>query len=134
MWLTLATIIEYSYVNVTIKNQPLVFDYNNTHLLGAFGFYYNIQIKNHDETSGWVDIYSAYEDDYPTPSDSDYTNISISVEGQMGVGILAATQTDIQVQAMIGDIGREAVSIEGANWLFRGCFMVKPAIGAIRKQ
>ena len=81
---------EYSYVNVTIKNQPLVFDYNNTHLLGAFGFYYNIQIKNHNETDGWVDLYSAYEDDYPTQSDSDYTNISISVEGQMGVGILAS--------------------------------------------
>ena len=76
---------EYSDIVVIIKNQPLVFDYNDTYGIGgagAFGFYYNIQIKAHNETGGWDDLYNAYAYDYPLPSDSDYTNISISIEGR----------------------------------------------------
>ncbi len=97
---------EYSAVEVTIKNQPLVFDYSNEHLIGAFGFYYNIQIKPHSSSGDWTDIYQAWNDGYGVPSNSEYTNLSFSIEGQMGVGVLAGTQIDIQVQAMIGQIGR----------------------------
>ena len=54
-------------------------------------------------------VYSP-DNGYPTQStDSDYTNLSISIEGIMGVGILAGTQTDIQVDANIGYIGREPI-------------------------
>ena len=53
----------YSYVEVTIKNQPLVFDYSNVHLIGAFGFYYNIQIKSHNSTN-WSGPYSPSDDDF----------------------------------------------------------------------
>jgi disulfide bond formation protein DsbB len=98
---------EYSAVELTIKNQPLVFDYSNVHLIGAFGFYYNIQIKPHSSSGDWIDIYHAWDYGYGVPSNSEYTNLSFSIEGQMGVGVLAGTQLDIQVQAMIGSIGRQ---------------------------
>ena len=98
---------EYSAVEVTIKNQPLVFDYSNVHLIGAFGFYYNIQIKPHSSNGDWTDIYHAWDTGYGVPSNSEYTNLFFSIEGQMGVGVLAGTQIDIRVQAMIGEIGRE---------------------------
>jgi hypothetical protein len=97
---------KYSAVLVTIKNQPLVFDYSNVHLIGAFGFYYNIQIKQHSSSSNWINIYHA-DNGYGVPSNSEYTNLSFSIEGQMGVGDLAGTQIDIHVQAMIGEIGRQ---------------------------
>ncbi len=97
---------EYSYVEVKIKNQPLVFDYSNVHLIGAFGFYYNIQVKPHS-SSQWVDIYHAWDYGYGVPSNSEYSTLSFSIEGQMGVGVLAGTQIDIHVQAMIGEIARE---------------------------
>ena len=93
---------EYSAVEVTIKNQPLVFDYSNVHLIGAFGFYYNIQIKPHSSSGDWTDIYQAWNNGYLEPSNSENTTTSISIEGYGFTG----TQTDIQVQAMIGQIGR----------------------------
>jgi hypothetical protein len=110
---------EFSAVELTIKNQPLVFDYSNVHLIGAFGFYYNIQIKPHSSSGDWTDIYHAWDYGYGVPSNSEYTTLSFSIEGQMGVGVLAGTQIDIQVQAMIGSIGRDAGSIP-APWVFRG--------------
>jgi hypothetical protein len=110
---------EYSSVEVTIKNQPLVFDYSNVHLIGAFGFYYNIQIKPHSSSGEWTDIYQAWNDGYGVPSNSEYTNLSFSIEGQMGVGVLAGTEIDIQVQAMIGSLGRDA-SYVPAPWVFEG--------------
>jgi hypothetical protein len=109
---------EYSYVEVTIKNQPLVFDYSNVHLIGAFGFYYNIQVKPYS-SSQWVDIYHAWDYGYGVPSNSEFTTLSFSIEGQMGVGVLAGTQIDIQVQAMIGEIGRDGRYVP-APWVFRG--------------
>jgi hypothetical protein len=110
---------EYSGVEVTIKNQPLVFDYSNVHLIGAFGFYYNIQIKPHSSSGDWTDIYQAWNNGYGVPSNSEYTTLSFSIEGQMGVGVLAGTQIDIHVQAMIGEIGRDGRYIP-APWVFRG--------------
>jgi hypothetical protein len=110
---------EFSAVELTIKNQPLVFDYSNIHLIGAFGFYYNIQIKPHSYSGDWIDIYHAWDYGYGVPSNSEYTDLSFSIEGQMGVGVLAGTQIDIHVQAMIGEIGRDGRYIP-APWVFRG--------------
>ncbi len=109
---------EYSAVELTIKNQPLVFDYSNAHLIGAFGFYYNIQVKPH-LSDQWTDIYNAYYG-YLVPSNSEYTTTTINIEGQMGVGSLAGTQTDIHVQAMIGQIGRNGSDPPFFPYFFSG--------------
>jgi hypothetical protein len=83
---------EYSAVNITIKNQP----YNSAS--GFLYLHYNIRIKDHNEADNWTDLYNADEENYPTQStDSDYTTISIPIPT-----IPAGTQTDIQVEAMIG--------------------------------
>ncbi len=95
----------YSNAVVTIKNQPFT-SYFNASVGKEISFYYNIQIKAHNETDDWIDLYNP-ANYYPQPSaDSDYTNISIPVETyQVGsITIPTGTQTDIQVEAMIGYI------------------------------
>ncbi len=97
---------EYNAVVVTVKNQP--FD-------AAYGtLYYNIRVKEQNETSwGYPEnqIFYAF-DTYPTQStDFDYTNISIPFN--------AGTQEDIQVEAMLGSIGRNA-TLPGAPYEFVG--------------
>ncbi len=90
---------KYSYVVVTIKNQP----YNSSY--GSL--YYNIQISPHGENS-WTDLYQLHNQNFPTQSDADYTNISIPVEdGQNAEITIGFGQTDIQVQAMLGNIVQE---------------------------
>ena len=90
----------YSFVVLTIKNQPFNPSYGS--------LYYNVQIKNkYTPNENWTVV--TY-DDVPNPTqttDSDYTNISLSVEGQWGVHSLSGTQTDIQVQAMLGNFYNE---------------------------
>jgi hypothetical protein len=95
---------KYSYVEITIKNQPFT-PYSNASIGQNILLYYNVQIKDDDQ--GWVDLYNP-EDGYPTQSDSAYTNISIPVYGVQNVGIMipVGTQTDIQVEAMIGYVSR----------------------------
>ena len=85
---------EYSDVVVTIENQS----YTN---------YYNIQIKDHNQTDNWEDIYTTADGgNYPTQTtDSDYTNISISVWELS----LTGRQIDIQVQAMYGNVVNTAI-------------------------
>ena len=100
-------IIEFPNVEVTIKNQPFTPTLNDNG--GETSFYYNIQIKAHNETDNWIDLYSAnITNSYPQQSyDSDYTNISIPVvNGQIdeGIAIPVGAQTDIQVEALIGNI------------------------------
>ncbi len=96
---------EFSYVVVTIKNQPFT-SYFDSNLAQNILFYYNIQIKNHNESS-WSDIYTA-DNGYLTQSDSDYTNTSIPLSNlsEVGIPIPEGTQTDIQVEAMIGYVSR----------------------------
>ncbi len=93
--------VAYSAVNITIKNQPFT-PYANANGI-EISFYYNIQIKDHNEADNWTDLYNP-EAGYAPQSDSDYTTISIPVNiGQTyGIQIPVNTQTDIQVQAMIG--------------------------------
>jgi hypothetical protein len=95
--------VEYSYAEITIKNQafPAIDDSGN-----PVSFYYNVRIKGHDETDNWLEVYYS-GNGLPTQSDSNYTKIPIPVERQnMGIQIPAGSKTDIQVQAMIGRIGR----------------------------
>jgi len=95
---------EYSDIVITIKNQP-------------YASYYNVQIKT-NQIDNWMDLYSVEGGGtYPGQStDSNYTNISISIE-EVG---LAGTQTDIQVQAMYGYIYNANPYSIYANYTFYG--------------
>ena len=92
---------EYSDIQVTIKNQPLAFNYPAPTLIGGFGFYYNIQVRPHSSSGDWTDVYHAWGDGYLVSTNTEYTITSLSIEGYGFEG----SQTDIQVQAMIGQIG-----------------------------
>jgi hypothetical protein len=94
---------EFSTVKIVIKNQPFT---NQTNI--DF-FYYNVRIRPHNyPDSYWQELYSAGADGYPIQTLSDYTVIPIPVEGTQALGRLIPTgaTTDIQVEAMIGHIGR----------------------------
>jgi hypothetical protein len=95
--------IKYSTVSIVIKNQPFSnqtdFDY----------FCYNVRIKPHNyPDSYWHELFYAGADGYPIQTQSDYTVIPLSVEGSQPSGgtIPTGETTDIQVEAMIGHIGR----------------------------
>jgi len=99
--------VEYPFVEVTIKNQPFT-PYFNTSIGQEISLRYNIQISPHGENS-WTDICSLnagapFLHDPEQSVDSNYTNLSIDVLID-GIGFIpVGTQTDIQVQAMIGYI------------------------------
>ena len=100
-------VIEYPNVIVTIKNQLFTpFSDSSGNMVSI---YYNVQIKDHNQTDNWDVLYSA--GGFPSQSTfSDFTNISIPVMyGQAGTSesggvIPVGAQTDIQVKAMIGYI------------------------------
>jgi hypothetical protein len=102
---------QYNAVIVTIRNQ--VFNQSNGNL------YYNVRLKEHN-SADWIypldQLFYAYHD-YPMQStDSDFTNVSITVQsGFLTVG----SQNDIEVEAMLGNIGRNADSVP-APWAFTG--------------
>lgn len=95
--------IQYSTVKIIIKNQPFsdqsVFD----------SLYYNVRIKPHNyPDSYWLELFYAGADGYPVQTLSNYTTIPVAVEGSQALGTIIPTgaTTDIQVEAMIGHIGR----------------------------
>lgn len=95
---------EFSSVKVIIKNQPFI---NQTNF--DF-FYYNVRIKPHNyPDSYWQELFPAGVDGYPIQASSDYTIIPLPVEGSklLGTTIPSGTTTDIQVEALIGHIGRD---------------------------
>jgi len=100
--------IKYSTVKIVIKNQPFS---NQTN----FDFlYYNVRIKPHNYVdSYWNELFHAGADGYPIQTLSNYTTIPLSVEGAqvLGVTIPTGAATDIQVEAMIGHIGRNQTMI-----------------------
>ena len=100
--------VEYSAVVITIRNQPFSPSFSTEGRQISF-FYYNVRIKDHHQSDNyWNELYRVDEGFLP-PSKSNYTNIPIPVEGVQNVGIVipTGTQTDIQVEAMIGSIGRQ---------------------------
>jgi hypothetical protein len=105
---------QYSYVILTIKNQP--FDSSHGSL------YYNVQIKNQNTPyRNWTIV--TYDGPKPKQfTDSDFTNISLRIEGQWSLASLAETQTDIQVQAMLGSFyyGPSAGPPFFSIWQFSG--------------
>jgi hypothetical protein len=99
---------EYTYLVLTIKNQPFGSSYGS--------LYYNVQIKNQNTPyKNWTVV--TYDGPNPQQTtDSDFTNISLAIGGQWGSPSLVGTQTDIQVQAMLGNFYYE-------NGLFTGGFV-----------
>lgn len=94
---------QYSTVKIVIQNQPFTNQTNYDHL------YYNVRIKPHDYVNSyWNELYHAGADGYPIQTAGNTTVIPISIEGTQASGILigARDSTDIQVEAMIGHIGR----------------------------
>ncbi len=109
---------EYSAVVITIKNQP----YDTTY--GSL--FYNIRLKNHERNDSWLypldNLFRMFQT-YPTQStDSDYTNITLTIQSN---SLLVGVQNDIQVEAMLGNIGRHQEYSDtgqylGAPYVFNG--------------
>lgn len=98
---------------VTIKNQP----YDST-----FGtIYYNLRLKDHNAgNDSWIypldQLFYTYHT-YPEQSTaSEYTNISITVQSNF---LLLGIQNDIEIEAMLGTIGRDA-HYNPAPYVFNG--------------
>ena len=109
---------EYSALNITIKNQPFT-HYLSDYYGNIIQLMYNVRIKPHNGDN-WVEVYSPYNA-YPIQSNSDYTTISISIEGQMDspLGAIAGTKSDIQVEALIGYIHVVVIGFS-TPWVFNG--------------
>ena len=100
--------IQYSTVNIIIKNQPFSNQSNNDE------FFYNVRIRPHNyPDSYWRELFSAGADGYPVQTLSNYTTIPFAVEGSQALGPVIPTGavTDIQVEAMIGHVGRNNTMI-----------------------
>jgi hypothetical protein len=106
----------YNALVITIKNQP--------HNPSDGALYYNVRLKGNnipenDSYDVWqypLDYLFQIYDTYPEQStDSDYTNITITAQS----GLLPLdTQTDVQVEAMLGGINRGPVF--NSAWRFGG--------------
>lgn len=100
--------IEYSAVKIIIKNQPFSNQTNGDYL------YYNVRIKPHNyPDSYWLELFYAGYDGYPIQTLSNYTTIPLPVEGAqvLGTTIPTGATTDIQVESMIGHIGRNQTMV-----------------------
>jgi hypothetical protein len=100
--------IQYCTVKIIIKNQQFLNQSDNGNL------YYNVRIKPHNyPDSYWLELFSAGADGYPIQTLSNYTTIPLAVEGAklLGTTIPTGATTDIQVEAMIGHIGRNNTMI-----------------------
>lgn len=103
---------QYSIVVLTIKNQPFNPSYGS--------LYYNVQIKNQNTPyENWTVVTYNYGPNPKQTTDSDFTTILLQIEGQWGLHSLAGTQTDIQVQAMLGIFNHETGPISG-GFVFKG--------------
>jgi hypothetical protein len=120
-------LINYSVVEVTIKNQPFTSYYDDS--LGQHVFLdYNIRLKGYFE-GGWTEFYRASDGYLHQWSDSDYTVRTLRTEIGTGITIAlrdgfsltfpAGVQVDFQVEAMIGYVHRD-ISQAFAPWVFTG--------------
>jgi len=88
----------YSLVVLTIKNQP--FNPSNGSI------YYNVRIENQTTNTpngNWFVISWGSNTNPEQTTGSDYTNIALNIFEGFDLPTLAGTQTDIQVQAMLGN-------------------------------
>jgi hypothetical protein len=114
-------------LEMTIKNQPFV-PYYDADSGWNISFYYNIRIKGY-YSEDWIELYRP-SDGYPTQSDSEYTVISLGtladglsiVTNAKMIDVPSGGQVDFQVEAMVGYVHRENISIgmPGSGWVFTG--------------
>ncbi len=107
--------LEFSTVKIVIKNQPFTNQTNVDFL------YYSVRIRPHNyPDSYWQELFSAGYEGFPIQTSSNYTVIPLSVEGTQTLGPIIPTgaSTDIQVEAMIGHIGRNLTA--GYPYVFFG--------------
>ena len=123
------SVVGNSSVTVSIKNQPFT-PYFDANLGDTVLLFYNVRVENHSEPDDWCTLYDP-NSDYPTMSNSDYTNISIGVGSpysgfpETGIFIPLGTKTDIQVEALIGVVHRQTEYYANGNeglpsWVFNG--------------
>jgi hypothetical protein len=95
--------IPYSTLKIIIKNQPFT-NQTNYEVLR-----YNVRIKPHNYPDNyWQELFHSGSDGYPIQASGDYTVIPLPIEGSQvrGTVIPTGASTDVQVEAMIGYIGR----------------------------
>ena len=95
--------ITYSTLKIIIKNQPFTNQTNYDFLR------YNVRIKPHNYPDNyWQELFHAGSDGYPIQASGDHTIIPLPIEGSQVLGTVIPTgaSTDVQVEAMIGYIGR----------------------------
>lgn len=100
---------EYSALNITIRNQV----YSN---LDGNMAYFNVRVKN-NPSSNWTTIYDP-DNGFPTQSTSEYTTISLSIGANAQIPVGA--ETDIQVQALVGNLYVKVEGWSGELWAFNG--------------
>jgi hypothetical protein len=112
--------VDNSSLEIVIKNQQQFSSYESNGQI--INFYYNVRTKGH-YGQNWTNAYFL-SDGLPTQSASDYTILSFPRYsdgfGTCGAGFVAPYgQVDIQVEALIGSIHRDA-SIFWAPYVFDG--------------
>ena len=94
---------EYSTVEIIIKNQAFPNQTDIDHL------FYNVRLKPHNyPDSYWNELFKPNWNGFPVQTSSNFTIIPIAAEGatELQYQIPTGATTDIQVEAMIGHIGR----------------------------
>jgi hypothetical protein len=125
--------VESRTIELTIKNQPLAFQYY-TNSKWTSGFFYNIRIKQHN-SENWSELYQAL-DGYQPASEFAYTTITFqgNYSSEQGLNFTSDTitktfppgaQVDFQVQAMVGQVSRalnpnSTSTLDGYPWVFTG--------------
>lgn len=102
---------QYNAVIVVIRNQP----YNQSN--GTL--FYNLRLKEHN-SADWTypldHLFYSFHNYPEQSSDSQITNISLTVQSGF---LVMGVQNDIEVEAMLGSIGRNGGS-PSAPWAFTG--------------
>jgi hypothetical protein len=102
---------QYSSLEIEVRNQP--FDSS-----GDNRMYYNVRVKYHNSTDGWVEVYHAWNYLPVQWNDSDYTNLGFSIEEQFPNNMtLPGAQIDVQVIAMLGYMGRVSTDFNGYGFV-----------------
>ena len=105
---------EYSSVQIIVKNQPFTF-FDGLH--GPVSLMYNVRMKLHQNSDEWSEVYTA-DNGYPSQnSEGSITNLNFTIQFVRGLGSIAGSQIDIQVQAMIGTVQRTS---RFASWFLDG--------------
>jgi hypothetical protein len=95
---------QYSSLKIKVKNQPFVpFDSGSN---GPVHLMYNVRMKLHQNPDEWSHVYTA-DNGYPSQNnEGSTTDLTFTIEFVRGLGSIAGSQIDIQVQAMIGTVHR----------------------------